>query len=457
MNNREITTNPKVPTVGNRKSLYSVAVCVLLFTSATYADTATWNAPDLDTWTYPAAGSPGMRTLGPTFLTSPGLDDLDQFLPSSGRDPARRGMTYAAFNTSTNIPAGLDSARYLVNSVTVEFTMQFGTAGDVLYDDTPETNAELLADYVSGNIDTARPMELFGLAFQADYTGFDFAQEPGAQPFGENTYPYSPSDATGVLAAYPIGSDVSGAHVDISNSLTGGYSATAPGNDTAPFDPTPWSIGTVAGLSPGDVIPADTTFEFAVNLTLPGVSEYVEQSLADGALGFALSSQHFTGDPHNGAIVPYPQWYLKEFPGNFGGVPPTLTVDYTILPLPGDFDNDGDVDADDLTDPVEGWEARYGVDLDGSDFLAWQRNNTGPIGLASAVPEPNSLVLVLILLVLIVLSRSSRGSRNTQKQEPTLRAKEEDATPAFMASPLPRLSPNNGPIRLAARLREKVS
>ncbi|WP_261342304.1 hypothetical protein [Bythopirellula polymerisocia] len=28
---------------------------------------------------------------------------------------------------------------------------------------------------------------------------------------------------------------------------------------------------------------------------------------------------------------------------------------------------------DDLTDPVNGWQARYDSDLDGADFLAWQR------------------------------------------------------------------------------------
>jgi hypothetical protein len=44
------------------------------------------------------------------------------------------------------------------------------------------------------------------------------------------------------------------------------------------------------------------------------------------------------------------------------------------LPLTGDFDNNGVVDNEDLTDPVWGWEARYGADRDGGDFLDWQRN-----------------------------------------------------------------------------------
>lgn len=41
---------------------------------------------------------------------------------------------------------------------------------------------------------------------------------------------------------------------------------------------------------------------------------------------------------------------------------------------PGDFDEDGDVDSDDLNDSSQGWQARYGNDLNGFNFLNWQRN-----------------------------------------------------------------------------------
>lgn len=57
---------------------------------------------------------------------------------------------------------------------------------------------------------------------------------------------------------------------------------------------------------------------------------------------------------------------------------------------PGDFNQDGDVDAADLNDATQGWRARFGVDLDGDDFLTWQQN----LGLSAAppaaiaVPEP---------------------------------------------------------------------
>ncbi len=69
--------------------------------------------------------------------------------------------------------------------------------------------------------------------------------------------------------------------------------------------------------------------------------------------------------------------------------------------LPADFDGDGDVDGADLSHPTLGWEARYGNDLDGADFLLWQRVLSGVSGSVAAlqsVPEPTSYVLCLTLL-----------------------------------------------------------
>lgn len=42
--------------------------------------------------------------------------------------------------------------------------------------------------------------------------------------------------------------------------------------------------------------------------------------------------------------------------------------------LDGDFDGNGTVNGEDLTHPTLGFYARYGEDLDGRDFLTWQRN-----------------------------------------------------------------------------------
>jgi hypothetical protein len=389
-----------------------VTMCLLLggmaAATSAEADVATWNKPGMDVWTYPSPLQPGVRTLGPTFLSSPGVDENNQFLPSSSRDPARRGMSFAVFDTSTSIAKGLPKSYYEISSVTVTFTMQESTAGSIFYDDTPDTNAELLADYVNGDIDTERPMELYGLALNAGYTGYNFGNGGGGeQPFVETVFPYSPTGAEGVLIGYPIASNDAGEYVDVSNSLTGGYSATAEDNLTSPFDPAPWSIGKAPGLSNGDLIPENTTFTFDVDLELPGVEAYVQQAIADGALGFYLSSNHFAGDPHNGSTIPYPQWYHKEFNAEFGGVPPTLSVEYTVHDLPGDYNKDGFVDGADYSvwrDRLGNAESLPNDDTPGvgeDDYVRWKAHfgetpGAGSGAFAQAVPEPSTLVGVMI-------------------------------------------------------------
>lgn len=89
--------------------------------------------------------------------------------------------------------------------------------------------------------------------------------------------------------------------------------------------------------------------------------------------------------------------------------------------IPGDFDGDDDVDADDLAD----WQASYGVngaadadddgDSDGRDFLIWQRNYTGPGPLLASpfppapsailIPEPTSLMVVIFGIITGLTSR----------------------------------------------------
>ncbi|MEM8946841.1 MAG: ThuA domain-containing protein [Planctomycetota bacterium] len=74
--------------------------------------------------------------------------------------------------------------------------------------------------------------------------------------------------------------------------------------------------------------------------------------------------------------------YILEWNGGFGGAPGSnlLRVEFLGAPILADFDGDGFVDGDDLSQ----WRGDYGIDddsdadsdgdSDGSDFLAWQRN-----------------------------------------------------------------------------------
>lgn len=155
-------------------------------------------------------------------------------------------------------------------------------------------------------------------------------------------------------------------------------------------------------------------------VTLSGV-------LADGSpFSFDLNSGFVTGEDvfRNSAVV---YLHLEPGPGDFDGDGDVDGSDFLVwqredgsaaslaewenmfgFPFAGDFDGDGDVDADDLTDPIDGWEARFGIDLDGSDFLAWQQhfgNGVGSLVSSHAIPEPSSIVMFVGLVSISTLVR----------------------------------------------------
>lgn len=101
--------------------------------------------------------------------------------------------------------------------------------------------------------------------------------------------------------------------------------------------------------------------------------------------------------------------------GDAASVETTTTFDNfrltaAIPSSPADFDDDGDVDGDDLVQ----WKASFGVDAladadgdlitDGNDFLIWQREFTPPAA-ASAIPEPSSVALALLAMSGVAVSR----------------------------------------------------
>ncbi|QDT00940.1 PEP-CTERM sorting domain-containing protein [Adhaeretor mobilis] len=113
----------------------------------------------------------------------------------------------------------------------------------------------------------------------------------------------------------------------------------------------------------------------------------------------------------------------NPFMGNGSYTVSNFMVEYDDGALSADFDEDTDVDGDDLAS----WDTNYGLtgtatkmqgdadadmDVDGSDYLTWQQEFTGPaMNLASsgAVPEPSSLLLTLAAAISGGLMRWKRS------------------------------------------------
>lgn len=84
-----------------------------------------------------------------------------------------------------------------------------------------------------------------------------------------------------------------------------------------------------------------------------------------------------------------------------------LTIDG--VELPGDFEGDGDVDLFDLTHPTLGWEARYGTNLSGTDFLTWQQAfGSSSLAAAQSVPEPAAAVIGILACLVLPMRRPVR-------------------------------------------------
>jgi autotransporter-associated beta strand protein len=84
--------------------------------------------------------------------------------------------------------------------------------------------------------------------------------------------------------------------------------------------------------------------------------------------------------------------------------------------IAGDFDGDNDVDSADFNHATLGFKARFGNDLDGGDFLDWQRNfgtNVPPSAAASAaVPEPATVGLAALAVAWALGGATRRGQRH---------------------------------------------
>jgi hypothetical protein len=240
-------------------------------------------------WFYPAgsANGPGsVRDRGPTFAAFSGLNANNEpvFYQGDGLDPARRGSFIAITNTSTNVPAGLDPARYRVDSLKVTTTLLgsliYEPLGYVLhYDGTLDESAALTS--AAGDTDAGRPIEMYGIGWQGDYETVGFT--PGDtdpthfnlgdvrwKTFKPGDPQYDPSHPNAVSNYQYYALDATGA--DAENAVYGGYSATASGHTTSQFTPVPFAVGKLYETSgeeaaAGKLLANGNKFEFAPALS----------------------------------------------------------------------------------------------------------------------------------------------------------------------------------------------
>lgn len=383
-----------------RRQLASVALGLAILPAAVCrGEVVSWDRPDLDTWVYPNAfvGS-GTRVFAPSFGTGLSVDPETSQL--SRGQATRLGNFVFAFETTDQLDAGLDPSRYVVNSATVTATFERGQGGPnngLFYRSQPQTPASVLADVAAGQYGESIPIEMFGVGFAGGVDGFALGVDLSGDRFAESDEGWQGGNYT----LFPL--DVaSGA--DATNNVNGGFSATDPSGQTDPFAATTLAIGLVPGASDGDVLPQDTTFEFALDLTNDAIEDYVQTGLSSGVVGFAISSLQTGGFPNPNSGDPYPQWYTKESAGIFpNATPATLTLDVTVLPEPGDYNADGLVNSLDYDEWVSTFGSAVGTPgtaadgaadgvIDAADYTVWRDALTAA---AVVVPEPSAGVLTL--------------------------------------------------------------
>ncbi len=277
-------------------------------------------APTLDRWNYPFNGSPGSRLSASTFgaVELEGFDDHDAQL-------------LLGFDTLGDIQVGLDATEYRVLSATITITNS--NADNFRYDNTYDTHDTYLEFDNSLDLDPGRPVHLWAMGYRNGYDQTTWGEYtvfggiPTVEPTQESRHAFA--------AYFPVDQTP----VDISNNLK------------QEFDPTPMAIGQTDTVMPGDLVPADTTYTFEVDMCDPFIRTYLANGLSLGEVRFVVSSLHAAsgGDGGGTGDTLYPFWYTRENPiAQIFGYAPTLTMRIRIGSS-GDYNGDGIFDFFDVS------------------------------------------------------------------------------------------------------------
>ena len=275
----------------NPSTLLIGSACFGLLTTGAQAQSIEFSTDaTLDRWMYPFNGTPGNRLSASTFGIPrlEGFDDHDAQL-------------ILGFRTQPAVPSGLDPGAYRITGVRVFATVSNGN--QFRYD--PTYDSHLTYQNQVGNFpglvpdqDPGRPVMLWGVGYRDGFTRETWQENSG---FGNNpTVLPSQETRTAFIAVF----DADGVATDASNQLKDGV------------DLDPMAVGQTDMVSPGTLVPSDTTFVFEVDLCDPGTQAYLAEGLGAGELRFGISSLHAAeGGPEGGTgETSFPIWYTRENP-----------------------------------------------------------------------------------------------------------------------------------------------
>ena len=324
--------------VGTLAAATATSLALLITSQAQGGDeiTISKDAPALDRWMYPFNQTPGYRPGGSIFgyWSFNAIDGFDN----------RDAQIVIGFDVSEDITteelAGMEVTSAIV-------TMQTSNSA-INYDDTVDDWRCFLdpenANYVPDE-DDDQPMELCGVGYRSGFNTTTWLEEA---PFALGN-PAAPGVRTAYAMVYR-----DGVATDCSNSFR------------EEWNPEPFAIGTVEGLTPGDLVPTDSTFVFDIDISNEDIQGYVMAGLAEGDLRFCLNSM--TQAFQDGGN--FPIFYLKENAAVEFGIASAATLEITLAPAEEgnicDLDGDGSVGGSDLTILLGAWNSSDPVsDLNG--------------------------------------------------------------------------------------------
>lgn len=275
-----------------RRSIPLLAAAGLL--SGASASAVTVTPPAGDRWMYPFNFSAGSEPTASLFgaPNDPSFDDRDsQYLLD--------------FDTTGQIAPGQGAANYRITSARLTLTLKpTGQQGTWNYDPTYDSHTT----YGGGtDTDPGRPIELYGVGYRNGFTTASFTETSAFSPPG--------APAPGVRNAY-ASDGYGGVARDVSNNVRDA------------FDPNPWAIGNVAGISPGDLAPGGAQVVFDLVLS-PDVVAYLQERLDAGEVDLLVTGLF---SAVQGGPATYPRFETQN--GSLAGAG-VLELDVQVVPEPG--------------------------------------------------------------------------------------------------------------------------